>query len=83
MESYDEIRKFTVTELCNWLEDKEDITEDITVVETNRVNGKTFVDLSDDDLNCFDCSAIESCTKNCCKSEATASTSLCKPYITS
>ena len=45
------IRKFTVTELCNWLEDKEDITEDIiTIVETNHVNGKTFVDLSDDDL---------------------------------
>lgn len=51
VESYDEIQKFTVTELSSWLEDKEDITEDIiTVVETNRVNGKTFVDLSDDDL---------------------------------
>ena len=51
MESYDEVQKFTVTELCSWLEDKEDITEDIiTAIETNRVNGKTFVDLSDSDL---------------------------------
>ena len=51
MESYDEVQKFTVTELCSWLEGKEDITEDIiTAIETNRVNGKTFVDLSDDDL---------------------------------
>ena len=47
MESYDEVQKFTVTELCSWLEDKEDITEDII---TAIVNGKTFVDLSDDDL---------------------------------
>ena len=47
VESYDEIQKFTVMELSSWLEDKEDI---ITVIETNRVNGKTFVDLSDDDL---------------------------------
>ena len=30
VESYDEIQKFTVTELSNrWLEDKENITEDI------------------------------------------------------
>jgi DNA-binding ferritin-like protein (Dps family) len=51
VESYDEIQKFTVTELSSWLEDKKDITEDIiTVVETNYVNGKTFVDLSDDDF---------------------------------
>ena len=50
MENY-EIQKFTETEHCSWLEDKEDITEDIiTVIETNHVNGKTFVDLSDDDL---------------------------------
>jgi len=51
VERYDEIQKFTVTELCSWLESKEDITEDIiSAVETNRVNGKTFVDLSDGDL---------------------------------
>jgi len=51
VERYDEIQKFTVTELCSWLEGKEDITEDIiSAVETNRVNGKTFVDLSDGDL---------------------------------
>ena len=38
VERYDEIQKFTVTELCNWLEDKDDITEDIiSAVETNRV----------------------------------------------
>ena len=42
---------FTVTKLCNWLGNSEDITEDIiTIVETNCLNGKTFADLSDDDL---------------------------------
>lgn len=47
----DEIQMFTVTKLCNWLGNREDITEDIiTIVETNCLNGKTFADLSDDDL---------------------------------
>ena len=51
MASFNEIKNFSVVDLCNWLEAKEDITtEIITNMETNRVNGRTFVDLNEADL---------------------------------
>ena len=51
MTSASEVRNFGVLELCDWLEDKEDITAEITdVMKRNRVNGKTFLDLTEADL---------------------------------
>ena len=44
------------------------------------MNGKTFVDLSDNDLKEL-FSLFRSCTRNYCKPETTTSTSLCKPCI--
>ena len=51
MASFNDIKSFSVDELCNWLEGKEDITTDtIATMEGNRINGRTFIDLNENDL---------------------------------
>ena len=49
-----EVINFNVSELRDWLENKDDITEDILdVLQTNRVNGRTLVELTENDLKEF------------------------------
>ena len=51
MASFNEIKSFSVDELCSWLEGKEDITADtIATMERNHINGRTFIDLNENDL---------------------------------
>lgn len=51
-----EIILFNAPELRDWLETKDDITEDILdTLETNRVNGRTLFELIANDIRDFPC----------------------------
>ena len=46
-----EIILLNAPELHDWLETKDDITEDILdTLETNRVNGRTLIELTENDI---------------------------------
>ena len=46
-----EIILLNAPELRDWLETKDDITEDILdTLETNRVNGRTLIELTENDI---------------------------------
>lgn len=46
-----EIILLSAPELRDWLETKDDITEDILdTLETNRVNGRTLIELTENDI---------------------------------